>query len=263
MIKDDVIISDQYDVNAIASYFGLSQIKCTQKNRQRQKLLLREIQNVSIYYCQKNCLYYPFYFNNRIPLVVSSSTPNFELHLGLFLISFDPIKIDALLNFQKNNYEGESDFTNMVESLVYNIVQNNSPFDNSDRLERIMAWVKHDRLHETSSGTVKIKQNKEKQEDITTAAFALKHYYQQRSGKLDAFKGTKELTKREVMKKAGIGYGVGGDAFVLAHYRLSRKSNRISGSNIKNLKLAIRMLSGCEASLKIAEEELKEAELSN
>jgi hypothetical protein len=107
---EETITSHAYDVDLIATYHGLLEMEFTKSNGLTKELYLKKINDLGESFCKKNCLYYPFYFNQRTPLVVPSSFYNFELYLGLFLISFEIPKIPALLTYQKSNYKVNFDF---------------------------------------------------------------------------------------------------------------------------------------------------------
>lgn len=259
------IISHVYDVDLIAAYNRLSMVEFT--NIESKGSYLERNKTVIESFCLKNNIDFPFYFDHKIPLVIPSTTYNFEYYVGFFLITFETPKIPAFLSYQLTIYQGVHDFVNLVEFLIYEIVKSNSPFDNSIRLEKIMQWVINERSSKnhielrkkTGDFKTEIVNEMHKNERISTKDFALFHFYKQEAKIVPPFEKTLNSTKRRQMMNQGKNYGVGGDAFVNEYYVILKKSNRICYSNIERLNKVIEMLSIFpEAKIK-AENELKEA----
>lgn len=259
------IISHVYDVDLIAAYNRLSMVEFT--NIESKGSYLERNKTVIESFCLKNNIDFPFYFDHKIPLVIPSTTYNFEYYVGFFLITFETPKIPAFLSYQLTIYQGVHDFVNLVEFLIYEIVKSNSPFDNSIRLEKIMQWVLNERsskshieLTKRPADLVSDAENEDcKNERFSTKDYVLFHYYIQAAKIEPPFEKTKNSTKRSKMKAQGIKYGVGGDAFTNEYYVILKKNNRISDSNIERLNKVIEMLSKFPEAKKIAENELKEA----
>jgi hypothetical protein len=259
------IISHAYDVDLIAAYDRLSRIEFI--NVETKENYLERNKTVIESFCKNNKLDFPFYFDQKIPLVIPSTTNNFEFYIGFFLISFEIPKIPAFLSYQLDIYEGEQDFVNLVEFLIYEIVKSNSPFDNSIRLEKIMQWVSNERY---SKNQIELRRNQASvdidfenegfdNEEYSTKDYVLFHYYIQEAKIEPPFEKTKNSTKRSKMMVQGIKYGVSGDAFANEYYVILKKNNRICNSNIQRLNRVSEMLSKFPEAKKIAENELKEA----
>jgi hypothetical protein len=264
MHKDkETIISHAYDVDLIATYHGLAEMEFTKSNGLTKELYLEKIKDLGESFCKKNSQYFPFYFNQSIPLVVPSSFYNFELYLGLFLISFEIPKIPALLTYQKVNYKGNFDFVNLVEHLVYKIVRRNSPNDNQVRLEKIMDWVATERSMEAqaeeSISNSKVVTEDVKTEKPLTITYALFHYYLQ-EGKYELlFDCYIDQKKKAAIKSKGIFYGVSGNNFTNQYYAISKRWERVVFKNVKHIENVVKMLANYPIALKIAEQELIEA----
>ena len=131
------IISHPYCVDIISSYFTLSNLEYNDKNEALS--LIKE--NIE-YYCKSNNISFAYHFDNKLPLIISPQTNNFQWFLGLQIIGFDINKIKALLTFQQKRYTNdEIDFVTFVEFAVYNIVKYFSIINNSAHLKTIMDWV--------------------------------------------------------------------------------------------------------------------------
>ena len=266
MSKDtETIISHAYDVDLIATFHGLSEMEFTESNGLTKEHYLAKIKDLGESFCKRNSQYYPFYFNQRIPLVVPSSFYNYELYLGLFLISFEIPKISALLSYQKLNFKGNFDFVNMVEFLVYKIVSKNSPNDNYARLEKIMDWVATERSMEARAEE-SITNSKVVNEDVKTEkqfaiVYALYHYYLQ-EGKYELlFDCYIDQKKKAAIKSKGVFYGVSENNFLNKYYSISKRLERVVRKNVKHIEKVIKMLENYPLAQKIAEQELTEAKL--
>lgn len=247
-ILDETIISHEYDVDLIATYHRLSELDFTKKDIIPKERYLEQIKQEGELFCRRNDLYFPFYFNNKIPLVIPSATVNFELYVGLHLIPYAIHKIGAFLSYQKNIYQGKVDFVDLVEFRISSIVESNSPIDNSVRLEKIMQWVSQERslgnkedvksAQINSEGTSRKK--KKKPIKNLTLHHALCHYYKQQANYLPLFKRTYEKTVREVMMEQGVNYGLNGDHFVNRYYKICNKEKRVTQKNIIHLEYVVR-----------------------
>jgi hypothetical protein len=261
--NEETITSHAYDVDLIATYHGLLEMEFTKSHGLTKELYLKKISDLGKFFCKKNCLYYPFYFNQRIPLVVQSSFYNFELYLGLFLISFESPKIPALLTYQKSNYKGNFDFINLVDFLVYKIVRNNSPNDNYVRLEKIMEWVSAERSMVNQNEEL-ITNSKVGNDDVltkkhSTIVYALFHYYLQEAKYEILFDCYLKLKKKAAIISTGKSYGVSGYNFLNHYYNIANRKNRVAFKNVKHLESVVKMLTNYPGAEKIAEKELTEA----
>ncbi len=257
MHKDkETIISHVYDVDIIATYYRISALKFTKKDSLSKELYLEDIMSNIKYICETGNKNFDLHVNNKIPLVISSDTYNFENHIGKFLITFDIPKIPAFLSYQKKNYSGKVDFVDFVEFRVYEIVKNFSPINNSIRLEKIIQWVMNERskVKEQLDSDDKVFLEKK----IKTVEHALYHFYLQEA-KIEApFLKSKQSTKREMMVDQGSKYGVGGESFANWYYHICTKTNRLCDSYFTSIDKVIDMLKDWPDAKKIAEDELKE-----
>lgn len=136
------IISHPYCVDVISAYFSLSKLEFN--DRENSLELIKESVE---YYCLSNNINFNYHFDNKLPLIISPNTNNFQWFLGLQIISFDIYKINSLLSFQQKRYnEDEIDFSTFVEFAVYNIVKNFTKIENTERLKIIMDWVNNQRM---------------------------------------------------------------------------------------------------------------------
>lgn len=104
------------------------------------------------YYCKSNNINFAYHFDNKLPLIISTQTNNFQWFLGLQIIGFDINKIKALLSFQQKRYNNdEIDFVTFVEFAIYNLVKNFTIINNSNRLKIIMDWVYQQRISSTAN----------------------------------------------------------------------------------------------------------------
>lgn len=260
------IFTHEYDLDAIAAYFRLSELEFTPENIIHKVLYLERIKKEVETFCTNSDLNFSFFFENKIPMIIPSTTPNFELYVGLYLISYDIPKIGAFLSYQKSIYKGENNFVNLVEFLIYRIVKNNSPLDNTVRLEKIMQWVLHERsfekLIETDSkkslSESEDKHQEEKQYGSSTLRHALFHFYLQEAKYEPFFKSSSKQSKKAAMKEQGQKYGVSGNNFMNHFYSISKRRNRVLEKNIQHLKIVIEMLSLYPEAKVLAEKELNE-----
>lgn len=74
-------------------------------------------------------------------IIIHPTDPIYVRELARMLMWFDPIKISRLLDYHKGKYQWVVDFANLVEYNVYNIVNANTPIENTVRLDKIMQWV--------------------------------------------------------------------------------------------------------------------------
>jgi hypothetical protein len=136
------IISHPYCIDIISTYVSISKMEFENK-----EYSLEVIKEGIRYYCLSNNINFNYHFDNKLPLVISPSTNNFQWFFGLQIIGFDINKINALLSFQKTRFiEDEIDFTTFIEFSVYNIVKNYSIQNNIERLKILMDWVNNQRL---------------------------------------------------------------------------------------------------------------------
>lgn len=141
------IISHPYCVDIISTYVALSKLDFNNKDD-----VLEVIKENIEYYCKSNNISFDYHFDNKLPLIISTQTNNFQWFLGLQLIVFDINKIKALLSFQqKRFYNNEIDFVTFVEFALYNLVRNFTNINNSDRLKTIMEWVDQQRMSSTTN----------------------------------------------------------------------------------------------------------------
>jgi hypothetical protein len=136
------IISHPYCIDIISTYFSISSLDFENKEN-----ALQVIKEGIEYYCRSNKINFRYHFDNKLPLVISPSTNNFQWFFGLQIIGFDIHKINALLSFQKTRFiDDEIDFTTFIEFPVYGIVKNYKVKNNSKRLKILMDWVNNQRL---------------------------------------------------------------------------------------------------------------------
>lgn len=153
--------SHAYAVDAINSCKELE--KLTRENYTRKGLKREEyLDNLKVgirVYCKNHGLNFSFYFDNNLPLVIPSDHPFYDSSLGLALVSFDPHTIGRFLDYQQKHYKGKENFLNLVEFVAYPIARDSSPFENSERLDRIINWIEKKRSAvraSTSSPTQKL-----------------------------------------------------------------------------------------------------------
>lgn len=98
----------------------------------------------------------------------------------------------------------------------------------------------------------------------STLDFALFHYYKQEGGYEPPFKKEGNKTKRDAIRVQAEKYKIGLESFVNNYYSIAgKKENRLIARNISHIEKAIGMLAEFPAAKKIAESELKEAELNS
>jgi hypothetical protein len=149
-LKD--VSKHEYDVDIVDAYLKIEQMIDSVKTRagfDREHYLEAMKQSV-IFYCQQSDLPISQILQMKYPLIVLSDSIGFETHLGRTLISFDENKIEAILAYQNAIWKGTGLFASLVEHGVYNYVKNNSPFDNNNRLGKIMNWVEKNRFFFTT-----------------------------------------------------------------------------------------------------------------
>jgi hypothetical protein len=105
--------------------------------------------------------------------------------------------------------------------------------------------------------------HKNNTKEFNTIDYALFHYYKKEAKDVSEFTRTENETKREAMNKQGVEYGIGGNAFANCYYSIGLRHQkvRISRENIPHIKKVIAMLDEFPNAKKIAEKELREAEL--
>lgn len=156
------IHSHPYCIDIITTYFHLVKLKF--KNKADYLKVVKEgIHN----YCLSNEINFNYHFDNRLPLIISPNTNNFQWFLGIQLSIFDVNKIKALLSFQQKRYLNEEiDFTTFVEFAVYKIVKNFTQIDNTKHLSTIMEWVNEQRILRYYSNNLEINRTIDKPSNI-------------------------------------------------------------------------------------------------
>jgi hypothetical protein len=142
--KDEPINSHVNDVELTSGYNQLVKVLKTvtfKPGALSEEEYLERTKEGIFYFCKFNDFDYEWHFKNSMPLVVNSNLHAYPFYLGWMLISFDIPRINSFLEHQKKYYVGPHDFVNVVEFVAYPCVQNNSPFINDTRLEKIMQWV--------------------------------------------------------------------------------------------------------------------------
>lgn len=139
--KDKEVSYYAYDINLSASYVELEkQLENIEKSRTgitKQEYMSRIKHGIESY-----CKHYGLgTLDSHIPIVLKYPAYNYHAHLAFQLMTFDPNKIFAMLDYQHENYLGLDSFQKIVEHGVYDWMSNNSPFDNTLRLQKIMEWV--------------------------------------------------------------------------------------------------------------------------
>jgi len=93
------------------------------------------------FYCRKYQLDFDSLYNLNSFLVVPSDKGFYSTALALTAMSFDPVRIPNLFDYQKYHYQGPEDFKNLIEFEVYGLVKSFSKWDNMQRLAMIFQWV--------------------------------------------------------------------------------------------------------------------------
>lgn len=138
----------EYDVDIVDSYFKIEKLleKVNyDKNFIEKEDYLKVMKNPILEYCVNKGLPAKTVIQLKYPIVIDSRVQGFEAYLGRTLIAFDPNKIEAVLGYQRSIWKLRKPFASFVEHGVYNYIFHNSPFDNNERLSRIMGWVEKNR----------------------------------------------------------------------------------------------------------------------
>jgi len=98
--------------------------------------------------------------------ILPSSWNCYYIYLGYKILCIDVNRIEALLNFQSERYEGNhygaaDNFIGLVEFTLYQFVSTMNFFKEDERLEKIMNWVKECRKLSLTKSTLKNKKSKE------------------------------------------------------------------------------------------------------
>ncbi len=83
--------------------------------------------------------------------IIPSSFDTYPDFLAFTLLVIDPIKIGLLLTYQSkmflgNHYAEKNNFIGLVEHQIYNQVKNYDIFNQNIRLEKIVEWVKENKV---------------------------------------------------------------------------------------------------------------------
>jgi hypothetical protein len=142
------ISKHEYDVDIVESYFKIKELLENVKIRKgvSKDDYLNTIKYQVEIHCNNMDLPVTQILQMKYPIIINSNIHGFESFLGRTLLAFDINKIEAILSYQNAIWKGKGLFPSFVEHGVYRFIINNSPFDNSIRLERIMNWVNQNRM---------------------------------------------------------------------------------------------------------------------
>jgi len=130
-----------YDIDLKASYNELvKQLEGVTQSKTgiTKEEYLSRIKSGIDYYCAFHNL---GSLDSNFPIILKYPAYNYHAHLAFQLMTYDVNKIPAMLDFQHENFVGLDEFPKIVEHGVYDWIKHNSPFDNSDRLKKIVEWV--------------------------------------------------------------------------------------------------------------------------
>ena len=146
--KLKTISKHEYDVDIVESYFKIKELLENAKIRKgvSKDDYLKILKYPIEIHCKNMDLPANQILEMKYPIIINSNIHGFESFLGRTLIAFDINKIEALLSYQNAIWKGKGLFPSFVEHGVYRFIINNSPFDNTIRLERIMNWVNQNRM---------------------------------------------------------------------------------------------------------------------
>lgn len=141
------VSTHEYDIDIVDAYLKIEQLIDSVKtpNGFIKKNYLEAMKLPVINYCVQADLPVSQILQMKHPIVIQSNNIGFEAYLGRTLIAFDVNKIEAILGYQSAIWKGNGLFASFVEHGVYRFVKNNSPFDNNNRLAKIMNWVERNR----------------------------------------------------------------------------------------------------------------------
>ena len=146
--KLKTISKHEYDVDIVESYFKIKELLENVKIRKgvSKDDYLKAIEDPVEIYCEELDLPVTQILQLKYPIIINSNIHGFESFLGRTLLAFDINKIEAILSYQNAIWKGKGLFPSFVEHGVYRFIKNNSPFNNTIRLERIMNWVNQNRI---------------------------------------------------------------------------------------------------------------------
>lgn len=93
------------------------------------------------YFTVKSKMNFERIFSDKGFIVVPSNHGFYPSALAIVLLTFDPLRIPLLLSFQRNIYQGEDDFINLVEFSVSKMLINYSRWDNELRIKTVFQWL--------------------------------------------------------------------------------------------------------------------------
>lgn len=148
-MKDSALTKHTYDIDMIETIQLLKmelETSTTLSNQLTADEFVDEIKNSLKLYCKHNRLDFDYHYDHHMMVVIPSSVPYYVYALGITLMVYETTKIQAFLDYQFRAYEGYEDipnisFVDLLEQTVYHIVKNNSPFENSKRLQEISGWI--------------------------------------------------------------------------------------------------------------------------
>jgi hypothetical protein len=142
------ISKHEYDVDIVESYFKIKELLENVKIRKgvSKEDYIKTIRYPIENYCNEFDLPITQILQMKYPIIVTSNIQGFDSFFGRTLMAFDINKIEAILSYQNALWKGKGLFPSFVEHGVYRFIMNNSPFDNTIRLGKIMDWVNRNRI---------------------------------------------------------------------------------------------------------------------
>ncbi len=110
-----------------------------------QTKFLKDFKEWIFIFCQVNNLNWGLHFNLQVPIIIYGKCDFYEKHLAYYTMTFSPLKLKLFLDYQKSIYNGTVDFTKLVEHGFFNILERDSPFDNTERLKIVLDWLEENK----------------------------------------------------------------------------------------------------------------------
>ncbi|MBN8697411.1 MAG: hypothetical protein J0L87_12845 [Bacteroidetes bacterium] len=140
------IYSEPYDIDLVKTLKNIEQVINSNKVNAKQKSFGQKLVDTLYLYCRRNKINLKEHYKASISIIIRQDNPDYLRFLAITLIAYPTPRITSFLSYQKSQYKGAGYFPSFIEGYVYEYVQASSPFDNTERLDRIMKWVEGERV---------------------------------------------------------------------------------------------------------------------
>lgn len=149
--KPITFMKHRYDVDIVEAINNLTSIVNSGKflfDHITPDVYIERLWEIVKAYCELNGLDYEYLRQHQI--VVPSNQNFYPVALAIQLMITPVHRINRFLDeqevqFKGNHYAASNNFVGLVEYYVCDFIENNTPFDNSQRLNKIMEWVREKR----------------------------------------------------------------------------------------------------------------------